>query len=161
MACVYMCVCVFMCGLGVGLTPLPFPPVAVLHAKELQRRYGDRGLTAFSVHPGVIMDTNLMNHGAGSLSHTLGMLMYPRAWLLFGGMKSVPQGAATTVFAAMAPVDGGGKAGAVNPLRGGSYLADCAAVTDRVHPLADDADLASRLWAASEAMVNKALAGGK
>jgi hypothetical protein len=59
------------------------------------------------------------------------------------GYKSIPAGAATTVYAATAPeLDG----------QGGVYLADCA-VTDEHAPWALDPDSADRLWSLSERLV--------
>ena len=71
-------------------------------------------------------------------------------------MKSIPQGAATTCFAATAPAIEG---------QGGVYCEDChvAAVRDddpkgSVKSYAVDPDKAERLWALSETLVGETLA---
>jgi hypothetical protein len=65
-----------------------------------------------------------------------------------GGMpprKTLDQGAATSVWAAIAPeLDA----------EGGTYLADCQ-VTDQHAPWARDAEAAARLWAMSEKLVGE------
>lgn len=111
-------------------------------ASELQRRYSDR-LTAFSVHPGVIQ-TDLGRH------LTEAMIDGMRARFEEGGitLKSVPQGAATSVWAATAPELAD---------RGGAYLLDChvseAATPDNpagFAPWAYDPAAEARLWEESE-----------
>ena len=59
--------------------------------------------------------------------------------------KSIPQGAATTVWAATAPELAG---------RGGTYLADCAISSEHA-TWATDADAAQRLWTLSERLVGQ------
>ena len=103
----------------------------LLFAKELARRFAGTRRTANAVHPGVIQ-TNLGRH------------MNPVAQFFFGlsdsiALKSVPQGAATEVYAAVHP----GAAG-IN----GVYFADCNVSKSR--PDADNALLARRLWEVSE-----------
>jgi len=110
---------------------------------ELQRRYADR-LLSVSVHPGVIQ-TDLSRHVTPELLEVM------RASFVEWGitMKSVPQGAATSVWGATSDVllD-----------HGGAYLADCQ-VAEPVSeenaaggyaPWAYDTENAERLWAESE-----------
>ncbi|OHW92665.1 WW domain-containing oxidoreductase [Colletotrichum incanum] len=79
-------------------------------ANEIERRYGSKGLHALSLHPGVIF-TNLAQH------------MDTTAWISSmteddkNELKSVPQGAATTIYAALSKEWEG---------RGGKYLNNCA-----------------------------------
>jgi NAD(P)-dependent dehydrogenase (short-subunit alcohol dehydrogenase family) len=90
-----------------------------LHALALARRLADDGVLAYSVHPGGIM-TNLGRH----LDDDLLQQMLDRAKERAaksgesGGMqfKSIPQGAATQVWAATSPDVVG---------HSGMYLADC------------------------------------
>jgi len=81
----------------------------IMFAKELNRKLLEDKIpiTVNSLHPGVI-PTELMrdNPIKGSILYTLGYLF----------MKSIPQGAATTVFAATAPE---------LKDKGGLYLSDC------------------------------------
>lgn len=106
----------------------------LLFAKELQRRFEGTRRTAYAVHPGVI-HTNLARSMGGVVQTAL-TLIGPLV------LKSVPQGAATEVFAAVHP-----KA----PALAGHYLADCNVKAPRKD--AQDAELARRLWAVSEDIV--------
>jgi WW domain-containing oxidoreductase len=106
----------------------------LLFAKELQRRFAGTKKTAYGVHPGVIA-TNL-GRNMGAVARTAFSAIGP----LF--LKTIPQGAATEVFAAVNPK--------AVPLAG-SYLADSNAKAPRAD--AEDAALASRLWVESERIV--------
>jgi WW domain-containing oxidoreductase len=106
----------------------------LLFAKELARRFAGTRRTANAVHPGVIR-TELGRH------------MNPLAGFVFGlvgplVLKSVPQGAATEVYAAVHP----GMA-----RTSGAYLVDCNVARARAD--ADDPALAARLWEATERIV--------
>ena len=106
----------------------------LLFARELARRFGTSGKTANAVHPGVIA-TNLGRHMNAAL---VAMLTVAAPLVL----KTIPQGAATEVWAAVSP-----GAGALN----GAYLADSnVAKSSR---LGEDAALAGKLWAKSEEIV--------
>ncbi len=112
---------------------------------ELQRRHGDR-LLSLSVHPGVIQ-TDLSRHLPEAVLDAM------RANLEERGVKvkNVPQGAATSVWAATADelVD-----------HGGAYLLDCRVagpITEEdpsggYAPWAYDAENAERLWVESEGL---------
>ena len=88
----------------------------ILYAKELAAR--SRGkYVAVSVHPGLIMSTAIWRTSGmiGPLMNTLGRL--PGATLLLSGdagLKSIRQGAATTVWALLS-----------DQLSGGEYCTDC------------------------------------
>ena len=105
----------------------------VLYAKGLAKRLEGTPVSAFALHPGVIR-TNLQRHMGGCL----------RAMVAAFGFacKSVPQGAATTVWAATAPELEG---------HSGAYLADCR--IDKPNKLADKPEEAEKLWAATEELV--------
>lgn len=79
-------------------------------ANEIERRYGPVGLHALSLHPGVIA-TALGQHLPDEVLQ--GMLQNQ---VLLKNLKSIPQGAATTVWAAVSK----GLEG-----KGGLYLSDC------------------------------------
>jgi WW domain-containing oxidoreductase len=106
----------------------------LIFAKELQRRFAGTKKTAYAIHPGVI-HTNLARSMGGIVNAVMTI-----AGPLF--LKTVPQGAATEVFAAVHP-----KALAL----AGQYLADCNAATPRKD--AENAALAQRLWDVSEQIV--------
>ena len=91
-------------------------------------------VTAYAVHPGVV-DTNLARNMGPVLSRVLAAI-----GLLF--LKSVGEGAATEVFAAVSPK--------AVPLAG-NYLADSNVKKPRAD--AEDAALATQLWAESEKIV--------
>jgi NAD(P)-dependent dehydrogenase (short-subunit alcohol dehydrogenase family) len=120
----------------------------VLFTVELERRLGARGVHAFAVHPGMIM-TDLGRHLTQDDFATLRAMAESAPG--GGGLppfKSIPQGAATTVWAATAPELAG---------HGGTYLADCAISSEHA-PWATDADAAQRLWTLSEHLVGQSFA---
>jgi len=119
-----------------------------LLAVGFQQRFGDRGVQAFSVHPGGIK-TELGRHMTPETSAAV----EARSAKIGGfSWKTIPQGAATSVWAATAPELNG---------HGGAYLEDChiAEVTeernrpDGVRPYALDGDRATALWELSERLV--------
>ncbi|MGH6745059.1 SDR family NAD(P)-dependent oxidoreductase [Novosphingobium sp.] len=129
----------------------------ILFAVEFDRRHRDRGIRAAAVHPGVIWDTELSRHmtqdekealvasiGASLEAAGASALVY----------KSIPQGAATTLWSAVV----------AEPSQiGGRYCEDCrvAEVQESeglrggVQPYALDPDNAKALWAKSEEMVGE------
>ncbi|MGE3302261.1 MAG: SDR family NAD(P)-dependent oxidoreductase [Hyphomonadaceae bacterium] len=114
-----------------------------LFAVELDARGEKDGVRAFAVHPGVIPGTELQRS----------LTAEDRAGVTaIGGAKTVPQGAATTVWCATAPQLAG---------KGGVYCEDVeiaeAAAADKaspggVRPWAIDRGAARQLWALSETM---------
>jgi NAD(P)-dependent dehydrogenase (short-subunit alcohol dehydrogenase family) len=116
----------------------------ILFAVGLEARLGPLGVHAYAVHPGMIA-TNLGRH----LDKGDFQALRDRAKRSpSGGLpayKSIPAGAATTVYAATAPELEG---------RGGVYLADCAVTGDHA-PWALDPASADRLWALSETLVSR------
>jgi NAD(P)-dependent dehydrogenase (short-subunit alcohol dehydrogenase family) len=115
----------------------------VLFTVELERRLGGDGIHSFAVHPGVIA-TELSRH------LTRDDLTGIQARIPGGsvGYKSIPQGAATTVWAATSPDLAG---------QGGRYLEDVGvagpANADHTNGVADhavDPEAAKRLWAWSQ-----------
>ncbi|MBZ9780224.1 SDR family NAD(P)-dependent oxidoreductase [Pseudomonas sp. REP124] len=121
-----------------------------LFALALDRRGRDRGVRAFSVHPGQIL-TNLARHLSSAEIAAFDVLdehgrqrLNPQA-----GLKTVEQGAATSLWCATSPTLAG---------LGGVYCEDCniTSVNDSdvgrkgVAPWAVDHEYAERLWALSE-----------
>lgn len=125
-----------------------------LFARELDCRGRDRGVRAFSVHPGGIM-TPLQRHLRNEEMVELGWIdesgEVPEAVQSF--FKTPEQGAATTLWAATsAQLEG----------RGGEYCEDCdiaQLVSEdspryfHVAPWACDDEAAARLWDETQAMV--------
>jgi NAD(P)-dependent dehydrogenase (short-subunit alcohol dehydrogenase family) len=128
-----------------------------LFALELDRRLARQGVSAYSVHPGMIM-TELARHMNAELLGRFQKRAKTRAEEAGTGgsgmsFKSVEAGAATQVWAATT----GDLVG-----HGGAYLADCQlAVAGQgrgergVAPHAQDPDAAARLWTASEGWVGQ------
>lgn len=81
----------------------------VYMANSIERHYGSQGLHAFSLHPGVIMETELARHMTPEDMAGMDLDAFAKV------AKSPPQGAATQVWAAISPQLEG---------RGGTYLAD-------------------------------------
>ena len=117
----------------------------VLFSVALDRRFKDRGIRSYAVHPGAIR-TELGRHMD---ENDIKELLARRANKSPMTFKQVPQGAATTVWAATAPeLDG----------RGGLYCEDCNVAEPTEDPetaqgvlsWALDEAAAERLWSLSE-----------
>jgi NAD(P)-dependent dehydrogenase (short-subunit alcohol dehydrogenase family) len=132
----------------------------ILFAVEFDRRHKDRGVRATALHPGGIQ-TELGRHLTPDVIQQLVEARrragrpVDQAELTSFQWKTIPQGAATSVWAA-AVADPGEV--------GGRYCEDChvaavtessAGVTGGVRPYALDAERAKALWAKSEAMVGE------
>ncbi|KAH7010944.1 WW domain-containing oxidoreductase [Macrophomina phaseolina] len=115
-------------------------------ANEIERRYGPRHLHATSVHPGIVQ-TGLTQHMPADA--------FKGMEFLFPTMKSVEQGAATSVWAAV---------GKEWEHKGGKYLVNCAVAEPYVEgddkfsspgyaPYAYDVEKAKRLWSDSLKLV--------
>lgn len=126
----------------------------VLYAVALDRRLKARGVRATAVHPGVIQ-TELGRHLTPELMQQLapppGSALPPMVF------KTIPQGAATSVWSAVV---------ASGDAVGGRYCEDChvaerasdPTVRGGVHPYALDPARAEALWAKSEEMVGERFA---
>lgn len=104
----------------------------VLFASELARRYGEHGVTAVSLHPGVIA-SDIWRHIPAPLR--LGMKLF---------MGNTSDGARTSVYCATAPLEAG---------LNGAYFD--AAKPRRPTRLAMDEALARNLWEHSAKLVNR------
>ena len=105
-----------------------------MFARELQRRYGDQGLCANALHPGVIATE--LARDQNKLGMLLGIVALPF-------MKSIPQGAATSVFVATAPDYAD---------TGGLFFKDCGE-SKPPHKLANNDEVCAKVWALSEELV--------
>ncbi|MGV0816229.1 SDR family NAD(P)-dependent oxidoreductase [Mycolicibacterium boenickei] len=109
----------------------------ILHAVALDHRLRDRGIRAFSVHPGMVA-TNLARHM--SRDDVIAVSGQARSHAI--EVSTPEQGAATQMWAAVSTdLDG----------RGGLYLADCAVRSDAEY-YATDPDRAEKLWKVSESL---------
>ncbi|KDD74805.1 hypothetical protein H632_c1063p1 [Helicosporidium sp. ATCC 50920] len=120
----------------------------LLFIRELDRRLKAEGASveAFSVHPGIISNTNLMK----SLSFLKRSIYKICIHLhICPTCKNVEQGAATTVFAAVAPEITG---------MGGAYLDGCG--VGKVSSKLANRTLDVQLWEKSEMLLHEALEKG-
>jgi len=121
-----------------------------LFVVEFDRRHKARGVRAAAVHPGGIL-TELARHMTQELIDQMIAIVTRESETSSArrGYKSVPQGAATTLWAAAtAPAD----------LVGGRYCEDCAvakvaAQGSGVRPYSIEPERAKLLWAKSEELV--------
>jgi NAD(P)-dependent dehydrogenase (short-subunit alcohol dehydrogenase family) len=123
----------------------------ILFTVELEKRLAAAGIHSFAVHPGVIA-TELSRH----LTRDDFKAMASRAPAGALTLKSIPAGAATSVWAATSPDLAG---------TGGRYLEDVHVAevanegrTEGVAPHAIDTDVAERLWTWSEDQIGQAVA---
>lgn len=121
----------------------------ILFARQFDKLYASEGIHAYSLHPGVIR-TNLGRYVPEEEKRALGWLDNNPA--LLERLKTVEQGASTTVYAAVAPeLDN----------HGGEYLENCA-ICQGINPDMNtfwgmgahsvDMEAAERLWKLSEQM---------
>lgn len=113
----------------------------ILFAKELADQLEGTPVTAVSLHPGVIA-TNLVNTylESGVLKAVFRALIPD---------KSIPQGAATSLYGCLAPeLDKEGR---------GAYLDDCAVATPNALGRDEDKSLRKALWAETEKQLAAAL----
>jgi NAD(P)-dependent dehydrogenase (short-subunit alcohol dehydrogenase family) len=127
-----------------------------LFAVGLTRRHAADGITANSLMPGAIM-TNLQRHIPGRELTAMGWADADGRKVAPPGWKTVEQGAATSVWAAVAPeLDG----------LGGHYLENCAVAqpwtgldgnvpNGYYRPYAVDPEHAERLWSLSERLIGR------
>jgi NAD(P)-dependent dehydrogenase (short-subunit alcohol dehydrogenase family) len=114
----------------------------VLFAVEVDRRYQRDGIRGFALHPGAILETDLGRH----LDPAEAVALVERARRV-GSLKTIEEGAATTIFCATSPLLDG---------RGGVYCENCdiAPITTDgetgVRAYAIDPEAAARLWAWTE-----------
>ena len=114
----------------------------ILFSVELDRRLAGEGVRANAVHPGMIA-TNLGRHLTADDRTALGERAKKSPVGKLPPYKQISNGAATSVWAAVAPelADVGGR-----------YLEDCE-ISDRHAPYARDPESATRLWELSERLV--------
>ncbi|MET0987161.1 MAG: hypothetical protein ABW034_17335, partial [Steroidobacteraceae bacterium] len=122
----------------------------ILFAVEFERRFGALGVNAYAVHPGAIQ-TELGRYLTEEDRARIEQMRQRAAAASPTPWKSIPQGAASTVWAATAPELTG---------RGGLYIEDCHIGVERQAGLeagyaqyARNPDAARRLWELSERLV--------
>ena len=137
----------------------------ILFAVELDRRGQDRGVRAFSLHPGGIASTGLGKHVPMEAFTSLGFIKEDGTPVIDPdrGLKTVEQGAATQVWCATSPtLDGLGGLYCENveiALPASESPATHVGIDDvvtatGVRDYAIDPDLAVRLWQMSETLLD-------
>lgn len=124
----------------------------ILFSVGLEKRFADRGIHSIALHPGGIV-TNLGRHMTEQDMEWMRKRIEENQKSGGQGFKTIPQGAATTCWAATSPDLEG---------RGGIYCEDChvAEVDDSspeggVRSYAIDPASADRLWSLSEELVGE------
>lgn len=125
----------------------------ILFSVGLQQRFGGKGITSVAVHPGGIR-TNLGRHMTDEdMAWMRGRMKAQSDEEMLAAFKTIPQGAATTCWAATAPALQG---------QGGVYCEDChvAELDDEgsaggVRSYAIDPVTADALWTLSEESVGE------
>jgi len=107
----------------------------ILFASEVQRRFGSQGVTAYSLHPGVISTNLAHNSWWFSLYYAISRPF----------QKSVEQGAATTVYCATAPEIKN---------EGGKYFDSCKVAEPKPQAMMTS-EVTAKLWEISEEMIAK------
>ena len=108
----------------------------VLFSQELAARWADVGVTSFSLHPGLVRTDIFRN-----LSPTLQNLRYILA-LVVG--KSCAQGAQTSLYLCSEPG---------LECWSGKFFSDCRVQNSRPSKVAEDQEMAAKLWTRSEELV--------
>jgi WW domain-containing oxidoreductase len=107
----------------------------ILHAVELQRRYGNQGITAYSLHPGFILSTEL-NRDQTPIQAALSTA--PLRII----SKTIAQGAMTTLYCALS-----------DEAQPGKYHSNCRVA--QTSPVAYSSVKAQELWEFSERIINE------
>jgi NAD(P)-dependent dehydrogenase (short-subunit alcohol dehydrogenase family) len=107
----------------------------IYFTQELQRRYGDKGLNSYAVHPGSVK-TELMRHNLWEkwLVTPVGLIV----------LKTALQGSQTTLYAALEDS---------KKLKPGGYYMDCK--LGWMSPQAEDQQKAQRFWELSEKLIRE------
>jgi len=119
----------------------------ILFTVELNNKMKSEGhpVISVSVHPGMIMSTNLLKDD--SIGHMLNLLYTAGFSKVLAFVtasersKTISEGASTTVVAALSP-----------SIIAGEHYQDCQ-VSRYLHPIAHDAQYAKRLWVVSEELL--------
>jgi len=118
----------------------------ILFTKELQRRYGDAGIRAYAVHPGVVT-TDLTRYMNEKWYINAVMTVIGNPFMkLFG--KNPLQGAQTSLYCALEDFD---------KIEGGLYYADCKPI--RENSLCKKEENWRKLWEISEKLVADKMSG--
>jgi len=120
----------------------------VLFALYLRNKLAKDGIQAIAVHPGTIGTGLVRYYSDSAITNTIAryVLWFNAIWGI-GGYKTIDQGAATTVVAALDP-----QLGTLKDTEG-LYLSDCQ--PGQAEPHATDWESAEKLWTLSEELVQE------
>jgi hypothetical protein len=118
----------------------------ILFARALSKRYRSKGLTAFSLHPGIIKTNLACDASPGDVTEPL--KDHDGNVVDFSGVafKTISQGVSTHLVTAFDPAIAS---------ESGSYLVNCQIAMDQANPWATDDTQAERLWKLSEKLVGQ------
>lgn len=116
---------------------------SIIHARALHNRLHTKGISAFSVHPGIV-DTNLQ---AGDPTAFGSFVKYMVRWGIIPGTMPVADGATAPLFCATSE-----KAARYS----GAYFTPFGVLDSRPEKWTEDAKMVGRVWDESERMVREA-----
>ena len=126
----------------------------ILFARELADRMADKGVTAYSVHPGVI-DSDLGRYMTSKFEQDAKQKPFLERLLtnVFGGIfmlsqMTVEDGALTQLYVATADVE---------ELSNGGFYWPVGLLTNTTHPQGENVTLQKYLWKETESAINQAL----
>jgi len=110
----------------------------IFHARELNERFSSKGVTAYSLHPGVIFT---------SLTLGVSNFLYYFVRLATPISKSLSQGTATTIYVALKATESG------------KYFVDCnlQELDEKFEKLVEDPEVRKNLWEKSEKLIQEKL----
>jgi len=118
-------------------------------ARELARRFEGKGVTAYSVHPGIITGTSLWRHLPSCLPCMLKCFFYAHcSCLWFPDFKSVRKGASTQLYLMTCPLA---------ELSNGGYYVGCRLQNSKSrlykYTMVENEEEAEKLWVLSEKII--------
>lgn len=130
----------------------------ILFARELASRMEDAGVTAYSVHPGVIKSdlarymTPIFEKDFEGKPFLERLLVNLFTNIFMVSQMSVPDGALTQLYVATAPVE---------ELTNGGFYRPVGVLSNTSHPQGENATLQKYLWEETERAINEALKAEK
>jgi NAD(P)-dependent dehydrogenase (short-subunit alcohol dehydrogenase family) len=118
----------------------------ILFARELSKRYSSKGLSTFSLHPGIVATALIRDMDPEDYAEPIRDLDGNAVEWKSIEYKSVAQGTSTHIVAAFDPNI---------TSESGSYLDDCKIAMDHAMPYAKDDTQAEKLWKLSEKVVGQ------
>ena len=114
---------------------------SVIHARALHNRLHEKGISAYSLHPGIIL-TNLQSKNPTFIGT---LMKYAVKWGIAPGTVSVREGARTTLFCATSW-----------EAKSGEYYVPPGKVDEKADKYCGNGNLVEKLWTESERMLKEA-----